>query len=393
MQLPAKNGTRHVSPVIRGVLVLALLYVFLISIQMLGGTFKDLGKDQANALIGQISNPFAALAVGILATVLVQSSSVTTATIVSAVAGLMATQGAEKGGEVDLATFIAPFIPMVMGANIGTTITNTLVSMGHVTRSTEFKRAFAGATMHDFFNLMTVTIMLPIEMATGFLTKGAVWLVETLHLGGGVEFNSPVKTAVKAGYKQIKGTVEGLTGMEKTDTMFVTVMVIIAIALIFVCLIYITKNMKAIMAGRLEIAINRALEKSGLLGILIGIVVTVSVQSSSITTSILIPMFGAGLLTLENGFPICLGANVGTTVTALLAAVAAGPAGLAIAFVHLLFNITGILLVFPFPSVRRIPIRLAEGLAERASRGKWWILVYVGGVFVVTPLLGILIFN
>lgn len=376
----------------RAALVLALLYLFLIAIQMLGGTFKDLGKDQATSLIGQISNPFAALAVGVLATVLVQSSSVTTATIVSAVAGLMATQGA-NGGEVDLETFVAPFIPMIMGANIGTTITNTLVSMGHVTRSAEFKRAFAGATMHDFFNVLTVAIMLPLELATGFLTKSAVWMVHTLQLDQGLEFKSPVKTAVKAGYNQIKGSVEGLTGLEKTDTIFVTVMIVLAIALIFVCLVYITKNMKVLMAGRLERAINRALEKSGLLGILIGILVTVSVQSSSITTSILIPMFGAGLLTLENGFPICLGANVGTTVTALLAAVAAGPAGLVVAFVHLLFNIGGILLFFPWPSVRRIPIRLAMGLAEKAAHGKWWIIAYVGGVFVVVPLVGMLIFN
>jgi len=374
-------------------LVLLLLYTFLVAIQMLGGTFKDLGKEQAEALISQIDNPFAALAVGILATVLVQSSSVTTATIVSIVAGLMATQQGESGKAVDLADFLGKFVPMIMGANIGTTITNTLVSLGHVTRGAEFQRAFAGATMHDFFNLLTVIVLLPIEYFTKILTTTAVWMVEALHLGEGIEYDSPIKGAVKWGYNQIKGAVESITGLGKQDTVFVILMIALAIGIIFVCLVYVTRNMKALLAGRLERAINRALEKSGLLGILIGIIVTVSVQSSSITTSILVPMFGAGLLTLENGFPICLGANIGTTVTALLAAVAAGPAGLAIAFVHLLFNISGILMFFPFPTMRRIPIRLAERLAARAVQGKWWVLVYVVGVFICLPLLGMLIFN
>ncbi|MAG54717.1 MAG: sodium dependent phosphate transporter [Planctomycetes bacterium] len=377
----------------RALFVLALLYLFLVAIQMLGGTFKDLGSDQAKLLIGQISNPFAALAVGVLATVLVQSSSVTTSTIVSAVSGLMATQTDPGTDPADLQAFISPFVPMIMGANIGTTITNTLVSMGHVTRSNEFQRAFAGATMHDFFNLLSVAVLLPIEILTGVLSKIAVFLVHSLHLGGGVEFKSPIKTAVKFGYQQIKTAVEGLTGLGKGDPVFVGLMVLLAVVVIFTCLVYITKNMKAVMAGRLERAINRVLERSGLLGIFIGILLTVSVQSSSITTSLLVPMFGAGLLTLENGFPICLGANIGTTVTALLAAVAGNHAGLAIAFVHLLFNIGGIVVFYPIPAVRRIPIRFGERLAAKASQSKWWILGYVGGVFVVTPLLGMLIFN
>ena len=111
------------------------LYFFLVSIKLLEKGIKTLGAEYTDALFESVSNPFAGLLVGILCTVLVQSSSVTTATIVGLVgSGVLSLEYA---------------IPMVMGANIGTTVTNTLVSFGHVRREQEFKRAFAASTMHD----------------------------------------------------------------------------------------------------------------------------------------------------------------------------------------------------------------------------------------------------
>ena len=104
-------------------------------------------------------------------------------------------------------------------------------------------------------------------------------------------------------------------------------------------------------------------------------------------------MIGAGILTLEAGFPITLGANLGTTVTGLLAALSAGPAGLTIALVHLLFNITGIALLYPWPVTRHIPIRCAQALAEKATQNRMWVGAYIFGVFVLMPLLGILLFK
>lgn len=374
-------------PLLRTLAVLGLLYLFLVAIEMLGGTFKDLNRDQAKGMIDVISNPFAALSVGILATVLVQSSSVTTSTIVGAVGSLTLAPG---GGTPDgLAEAVSPFVPMVMGANIGTTITNTLASMGSVTRSREFERAFAGATLHDFFNLLAAVVLLPVELATGFLSRSAAWLVGNLDLPTDAGFESPVKTAVKAG----AGTVRGLLGdgLGIGDTVLAVLMIAGGVALIFVSLVGITRNMRRLVASRLERAINRALSHSALLGFVTGVLVTVAVQSSSITTSILVPMFAAGLLTLEGGFPMMLGANVGTTLTALLAAGVAGPKGLAVALVHLLFNVAGILMVYPFPVIRQIPMHLARGLARLTLRSRWWILVYVGGVFVALPLFATLL--
>ena len=114
---------------------------------------------------------------------------------------------------------------------------------------------------------------------------------------------------------------------------------------------------------------------------------TVAVQSSSITTSILVPLVAAGVLTLQNAFPVTLGANIGTTVTALLASIAAdSPDALVIALAHVTFNVLGILIIYPWPKIRRIPLFLAELTATAAVKRKSVVAVYVIGLFIVTPL-------
>jgi len=134
------------------------------------------------------------------------------------------------------------------------------------------------------------------------------------------------------------------------------------------------------------------LGRSGVLGILVGTILTVSVQSSSISTSLLIPMIAAGVLRLENAYPVTLGANVGTTITALLAALAIPQiAGLQIALVHLLFNIGGILLFYPIPYLRRLPLRAARAVADQAVKRRTMVFVYIILVFVVVPLTVIVI--
>ena len=364
---------------VRLLLFLIALYVFLAAITLFGSSMRILGEDTAKSLFSGLESPFAGLAAGILATVLVQSSSVTTSWIVAMV------------GTGTLP--IAHAVPMIMGAKVGTTITNTLVAMTHVTKRAEFRRAFAGATAHDMFNLLTVSILFPIELATGFLRHVAQRLVDVLLLdpSSGGAFNSPIKAAVKGFTGAIVSVFRdglGLKGGWLAGVLFA-----VALGMIVLSLIVISKNMRVLMADRIEKWLNRVLHRSGLLGLAIGACITVTIQSSSITTSLLIPLFGAGVLTLEAGFPIMLGANIGTPITALLAASVTGPAGLAIALVHLLFNLTGTMIFFPSKRMRRIPIFLAERLAEVAVRNRLWVVVYVIGVFVVTPILGILIWR
>lgn len=363
------------------ILVLGLLFVFLVGVKGLESGIKAFGADFADQLFETVSSPVAGLFAGILATVLVQSSSVSTATIV----GLVGSG----------ALSVTAAVPMIMGANIGTTVTNTLASLGHVRRGAEFQRAFAGATMHDFFNVLAVAVFLPLELLTGFLSKTAAQLTEVLSgqtsLAEVAPEGSPIKDAIKVPVKWFESGVESLTG---SSTALGVALLVAGLALIFLALALITRNMRAVMQGRIERSLNAVLGKgAGISAMFIGVLITIAVQSSSITTSVLIPLVAAGVLTLDNAYPVTLGANLGTTVTALLASVAAErPEALTIALVHTLFNISGILLFYPIPRLRVIPIVLATKLATLAVERKQLVVAYVVGLFLVVPILGIVIF-
>lgn len=367
---------RQVPAPLRGLLVLALLFLFLVGVGLLEDGIGSMGADVQEELFSSVSNPFAGLFVGILATVLAQSSSVTTSTIVGLVGtGLLGVDDA---------------VPMIMGANIGTTVTNTLASLGHLRRPSEFRLAFAAATVHDFFNVLAVVVLLPLELLTGFLSGTAEWLTERLLGGGGAEFDSPIKAAVK----EPVGWLEDLwTAVGADGTVLGLLLVGTGLVAIFLALAFITKNMRQLIADRVERSLNVMLSRGGgVPAMLLGLVITVAVQSSSITTSIMIPLSAAGVITLRNAYPVTLGANVGTTVTALLASLATDrPEALTVALVHTLFNVAGILVFYPVPFLRDVPIRLAEGLAEVGSRRRSWVLGYVIVLFLVIPALGVII--
>ena len=348
-----------------------LIYIFLFSIALLGSAFKIFGAGFSETLIATTTNPVVGLMIGLLATSLIQSSSSTTSIVVGLVAaGALTVENA---------------VPIVMGANMGTTVTNTLVAMASVGRRSEFVRAFAGATMHDFFNMMAILILFPLEQATHILQRSATGLATHLIGSASVEFHSPVKEAVKPAVTAVKHLL--VDTIEMPTWTSGTIMLVIALMGIFVALAFLTKTLKALVLSRAEQVFTRNITRSGPAAMLLGVVITVSVQSSSITTSLLIPMIGAGIVPLEAAFAVTLGANVGTTVTALLASLTGNFAAVTVALVHLLFNLTGILLIYPVPAIRRIPVRLARWLAHGVSRRRYFALLYMGGVFFVMPLL------
>ena len=361
-------------PMVRAALVVGLIYVFLVGVSSLESGIKLLGADAQETLFSSVSNPLAGLFVGLLGTVLVQSSSASTSVIVGLVAsGVLGFEFA---------------VPMVMGANIGTTVTNTLVSLGHVKRSVEFMRAFAAAVVHDFFNVVVVLVLLPLELLTGAISSLAERISEPLVGSAGTEWKSPIKAWVK----QPVGWLEDLWNSLGADgNTLGTLLVVCGIVIVLVALAFVTKNMRRIVADRVERSLNMVLGRgSGMVALLVGLVITISVQSSSITTSMLIPLSAAGVLSLRNAYPVTLGANVGTTITALLAALATSrPEALTIALVHTLFNIGGIMLLYPITTLREIPIRGAETLARVAVERRVLAVAYVVGTFIIVPILGV----
>jgi sodium-dependent phosphate cotransporter len=242
------------------------------------------------------------------------------------------------------------------------------------------------ATCHDFFNFITVAVLLPVEITTGYLHRTALALASTVGDVGGVTYENPLKNALKAGLEPVKSLAAALFEAGQAQGI---VLVVVSALFIFGALLLLVQVMRAATQSRIEVFITRFLGRRVFLSMLLGAVVTVMVQSSSITTSLLVPLAGAGLLTLEQAFPVTIGANLGTTVTALLATLAVSGAnahaGVEIALVHVLFNLSGIALIYPVPFIRRLPLVAARSLAELAVESRKWALLYVVGLFYGLP--------
>lgn len=341
-------------------LLLLLLYIFFVSIALMGDSFAFFGRGFAEQLLTTTANPFIGLFVGILATSLVQSSSTTTSMTVGLVAaGALTVDGA---------------IPIAIGANIGTSVTNSLVSLGHISRPIEFRRAFAAATVHDFFNLLAVLLLFPLEMTTHFIARTAAFLGSRLAAVGGLDLANPVNLIVDPATDLI-AALAGESG---------AIMLAISIAFLFIALRYIVANLKVLVIGRVEVFFSTVLFRNSFRAMAFGLVLTIMVQSSSITTSLAVPLAGAGLLTLLQIFPFTLGANLGTTITAMLAALVTGvEAAVTVAFAHVVFNVAGIAVIWP---LRKIPLGLATMLADWSIRSRAIPLVYVVTVFFLVPL-------
>lgn len=372
-QAGGKNGTSDtlLIRVFQWALVVFLIYLLICAVGMIGSGFKGATKGQATELFAFATNPFMGLIIGILATSMIQSSSTATSIIVGLVAG---------GLPVEMA------IPMVMGANIGTTITNTIVSLGHVRKKKEFRRAFAAATVHDFFNLMAVAIFLPLEIAFHILEKIGGYFAT--HLVGGE--NMSVK-----GLNFIKPATKPVLEFFKTASEWISasgpsiILVVFGILLIFISITMIGKLLKKLMVGRAKQVMHSAIGRGPLMGIFSGTVITVLVQSSSTSTSLMVPLAGSGVFRLKQIYPFTLGANIGTTITALLAATAVSGAtavfALQIALVHLIYNVSAVCLIYGVKGLRKIPVRGALWLSKVASNNKIIALLYIVGVFFVLP--------
>ena len=352
-------------------LLLLLVYAILVAVNMIGDGFKLATGEQAKALFEFAANPVLGLVIGMTATALIQSSSTVTSIIVAMVAG---------GLPIGIA------IPMVMGANIGTSITNTIVSLGHVAEKKEFQRAFSAATIHDFFNIMCVLIFLPLEIATGFFQKLSGNIV---GLFGNTQLESsglnPIKAVTKPVAQSVQGVLEFLPNVAAG-----VVMALLGVGLIILSITFMGKTMKALMVGRAKEILHSAVGRGPISGIASGTVVTVLVQSSSTTTSLIVPLVGNGVLQTRDIYPFTLGANIGTTITALIAALSVSGANaqfaLQIALVHLLYNVMGVLVVFGIKWLREIPLYLSYNLSLRVAEQKILGLGYIVSVFFVIPI-------
>ncbi|GBG25828.1 Sodium-dependent phosphate transport protein 2A [Hondaea fermentalgiana] len=463
--------------------VLFFLYWFLVGLSLLGDAFKVIAGDSAGSLFGAVENPIAGLMVGILATVLVQSSSTTTSIIVAAAgSGVL---------EVPVG------IPMIFGANIGTSVTNTIVSLGFVGDREQYRRGFAGATVHDMFNYMNVCFWLPVEAISSAINGGnggVLFLIteamaksfeacdKATSSSGCEDWEGPLKkitekiskkiisvdkdvisdfafgkpasdlcseilcvdastsgscdnhsfkqkrcatselaasgwcgdskskaqakftycdynatsglVSVNASvlaaaqdhfdaYKLNKGGIFYDAGLQAAGGWIALAM---ALVMLMVSLLAMVKILGIAVRGAAEEVLQKALNMNGYLAIIVGAGVTMFVQSSSITTSALTPLVAMGTLSVEGMLPLTLGANIGTTLTGVLASLVSDSAhGFQLAMCHVLFNLFGTLMFYPIPRMRRLPIGAALRLGDLAALYKVFPILYIIVLFLVYP--------
>lgn len=485
------------------------IWVFLLVLSLMGTGFMLLGGKDSARMFDVVDNPISGVMIGILATVLVQSSSTTTSIIVSLV------------GANELSVHNAVF--MVMGANIGTSVTNTIVAMGHFSNKDDLRRGFSAATVHDVFNLLCVAVFLPInwiypifekmtyEMAkrqtaceddcvkreflkpyispyskgvasydkkvSGYISQGycggqcgvsfspgqmkaiqqvvcasngtdcrnihkryeGSWVAEgylsekrapayiTTDAAGiataGFSYTCPADVDCAAGTTMffdgteppialLPNTVYEVCGAKvKTGLCdlrllkgglaydrwnmsdqgagaLIAVMSLLGLCSCLLCIVY---ALQIVIKGAAARILRKVVGFNGYLNIIVGLGITILVQSSSITTATLTPIAAVGLITLEDMLPLTLGANIGTCLTGIMGAtvVATNPVeAWQVALVHLFFNIFGILLWYPIPRMRQIPLSAARFLGRMTTHpriGKFFPLIYLFVVFLIIP--------
>lgn len=285
MSSDASNSNDHsesnYAKLVRWIFLAALVYLLLIAVSTIGAGFARAVGDRAKSLFDFARNPFAGLVIGIVATGLIQSSSTVSSIIVGLVAG---------GLPVSIA------IPMIVGSNIGTSITNTIVSIGHIRVGEEFRRAFAAATIHDLFNLLSAAILLPLEILFHPLQRSAHYISHLLLGAGNIDL-----AAFDFMRAITKPTVLLITGATSSLPQVISgiLLVAIGIAMIFLSITFIGKLLRTLMVGKAKALLQSSVARGPIAGMIVGTIITVIVQSSSTTTSLIVPLAGTGVFSLK----------------------------------------------------------------------------------------------
>ncbi|XP_029058980.1 sodium-dependent phosphate transport protein 2C isoform X10 [Monodon monoceros] len=426
--------------------LLGSLYLFICSLDILSSAFQLLGSKVAGDIFKDnvvLSNPVAGLVIGVLGTVLVQSSSTSSSIVVSMVASKLLTVRAS--------------VPVIMGVNVGTSVTSTLVSMAQSGDRDAFRRAFGGSAVHGIFNWLTALTLLPLESAAAPLERLSALALGAASLQPGghapdilkvltrpltrliVQLDADVITGSGTGNATNSSLIKRWCGTEAQTTAgnsstcaaatggpcparnssateeqlpcrhlfegtaladLAVGFILLAASLLMLCacLALIVKLLSSTLRGRVGQAVSTVVNAdfpspfgwlSGYLAILVGAGLTFALQSSSVFTAAVVPLMGVRVISLERAYPLFLGSNIGTTTTALLAALASPSdmliSAVQVALIHFFFNLAGILLWYVVP-VLRLPIPLAKRFGDLTARYRWVAVAYLLLSFLLLPL-------
>lgn len=380
------------NPKVRLILTLVFgIFLFICSLEGVKSGFKLIFDEWQKNIIGMIEANTAAitgLALGMLGTALVQSSSAVIAATMVSMSGMVV-------GGLPLESAIKFGVPMVLGANIGTTITNTIVVFGVKRGMTddEFKEIIPSVMVDDVYEALTISIFFLVEMTTGFISKTVLALgkfyIEVLELER--VFSAFDKTIIDIIIKEpiVKPLSAILTGLLGNRVGGVIIFVI-WFGVIILSMGLITKGLERIIEMEWEERVRRAFSHP-IKGFFTGFSITWLVGSSSIGTSLVIPFISTKMVDLKKAYPYLCGCNMATTIdlSQIYGYIAGGVVGLMLGSAHVLLNIMALLLWLISP-LRFIPILISEKLGAKIVSNKnasFSLILWVIAIFFIIPII------
>jgi len=392
-----KKNSLVVSDEIKAVLSLALsIFFFIASLEGVKNGFKLIFAEWQVNILNMVTSDTAAitgLALGMLSTALVQSSSAVVATTMVSMSGMVA-------GGLPLSAAIKFGVPMILGANIGTTVTNTIVAFGIERGMTieEFKETIPGVIVDDVYEALTITIFFALELSFGFISNMVLILgdfyTNVLQLEDffakfensiiDIIIEEPIIVPMKNVLVRIIGPRAG--GI---------ILFIFWFIVIILSMNMITKGLEKVIELQWEERVKAAFDNP-IRGFFTGFTVTFLVGSSSIGSSLVIPFLATKVVDLKKAYPYLVGCNLATTVdlSQIYGYMAGGVTGMILGSAHVMLNLMALTLWLISP-LRFVPVMVSEWLGAKITQNKnvaFALLMWVVVVFFIVPIIIIYVF-
>lgn len=349
--------------VLRAVQIFSAIFLFLFSIKLLIASLGDFSHFLQANIFTTTLDPFVGLFIGLLATAIIQSSSTTSTMMVAMVAtGTLSIQES---------------VPIILGANVGTTLTSTIVALGFISDKLAFRRAISAGIIHDFYNIVLVIVLFPLELYYGVLSNASLYFQELLLGNGQIGSNFRFEKFFDFGINRL--IVETINNQ--------WLMMIIALIVLFGSIKLLTSVIQKSIIGGSKNRLQSFVFEKPWKSFGWGVAITSAIQSSSVTTSLVVPLVATQKLKLKNVFPFIIGANLGTTITALLAASFSSKIALSIALTHLIVNLFGAILFMSISKLRGLLIRFTKNFSVIITHRRALGLAYVLLAFFLIPFL------
>lgn len=345
----------------RFVLIIMSLALFFFALNLMVASLSDYAANFEESILSYAIDPFVGLFIGLLLTAIIQSSSTTSTMVVA----LVATNTIS----------IEEAIPIIMGANIGTTLTSTIVSLGFVSDKRAFRKAVSAGVIHDFYNIILVLILFPLEYFYGLLSKLSLQINELIIGQSAFSSGNEVSKVMDFGISN------GIVSLINNNI----ISLVVCFALLFISIKLLTNVIRKTVIGGSKNKLRKFVFNKPFKSFGWGVLITAAIQSSSVSTSLLVPLVATEKIRLKHAFPFIIGANLGTTITALIAASFNSEIAMSIAIAHLIFNLFGAVLFMTTSILRNVFVNFIKKFSIVMTGNRLIGLGYILVMFFLLP--------